>query len=178
MAPSQDTDEEVGLLRIGLFFDGTRNNAHNLARGRPQLPQPRPARIEWGAFLDSVAGALPFSLEGEAPKEPAHFDPAQLQQVLINLLKNAHESGSAPEDVRIAIESSPTAWQLRVVDRGCGMSDGDPRHALVPFYSTKPTGTGLGLSIVSGIISSYGGTIDVDSETGRGTTFTIRLPPA
>lgn len=45
MAPSQDTDEEVGLLRIGLFFDGTRNNAHNLARGRPQLPQPRPAQL-------------------------------------------------------------------------------------------------------------------------------------
>jgi hypothetical protein len=38
MAPSQDTDEDVGLLRIGLFFDGTRNNAHNLARGRPQVP--------------------------------------------------------------------------------------------------------------------------------------------
>ena len=45
MAPSQDTDEDVGLLRIGLFFDGTRNNAHNLARGRPQLPQPRPAQL-------------------------------------------------------------------------------------------------------------------------------------
>lgn len=45
MAPSQDMDEDVGLLRIGLFFDGTRNNAHNLARGRPQLPQPRPAQL-------------------------------------------------------------------------------------------------------------------------------------
>ena len=45
MAPAQDTDEDVGLLRIGLFFDGTRNNAHNLARGRPQLPQPRPAEL-------------------------------------------------------------------------------------------------------------------------------------
>lgn len=45
MAPSQDTDEDVGLLRIGMFFDGTRNNAHNLARDRPQLPQPRPAQL-------------------------------------------------------------------------------------------------------------------------------------
>ncbi|WP_423176127.1 DUF2235 domain-containing protein, partial [Stenotrophomonas maltophilia group sp. CASM10] len=45
MAPSLDTDEDVGLLRIGLFFDGTRNNAHNLARGRPQPPQPRPAQL-------------------------------------------------------------------------------------------------------------------------------------
>ncbi|WP_295570023.1 DUF2235 domain-containing protein [uncultured Stenotrophomonas sp.] len=45
MAPSQETDEDDGLLRIGLFFDGTRNNAHNLARGRPQRPQPRPAEL-------------------------------------------------------------------------------------------------------------------------------------
>lgn len=45
MAPSQDTDEAADLLRIGLFFDGTRNNAHNLARGRPQQPQPRPAQM-------------------------------------------------------------------------------------------------------------------------------------
>ncbi len=45
MAPAKDTDEDVGLLRIGLFFDGTRNNAHNLARGRPQVPQPRPAQL-------------------------------------------------------------------------------------------------------------------------------------
>ncbi|KAG0940981.1 hypothetical protein G6F31_015076 [Rhizopus arrhizus] len=45
MARSQDTDEDVGLLRIGLFFDGTRNNAHNLARGRPQQPHPRPVQL-------------------------------------------------------------------------------------------------------------------------------------
>ncbi len=45
MAPLRDTDEDVGLLRIGLFFDGTRNNAHNLARGRPQQPHPRPVQL-------------------------------------------------------------------------------------------------------------------------------------
>ncbi len=45
MARSRNTDEDVDLLRIGLFFDGTRNNAHNLARGRPQLPQPRPPQL-------------------------------------------------------------------------------------------------------------------------------------
>ena len=52
------------------------------------------------------------------------------------------------------------------------------RRIFEPFFTTKESGTGLGLSIVSGIISSYGGTIDVDSEFGRGTTFTIRLPAA
>jgi nitrogen fixation/metabolism regulation signal transduction histidine kinase len=141
-----------------------------------KLPQPRPARIEWGAFLDSLAGALPFSLEGETPTEPAHFDPAQLQQVLINLLKNAHESGSPSAEVRIAIESGPTAWQLRVLDRGCGMSDGDLRHALVPFYSTKPTGTGLGLTLCREVMDAHGGRIALTNREGGGMIVTLWIP--
>ena len=173
-APDHDKLERVfstieeRAAHLKTFIDGYARFA--------KLPQPRPARIEWGAFLDSLAGALPFSLEGAAPAEPAHFDPAQLQQVLINLLKNAHESGSAPGDVRIAIDSGPTAWQLRVLDRGCGMSDGDLRHALVPFYSTKPTGTGLGLTLCREVMDAHGGRIALTNREGGGMIVTLWLP--
>jgi nitrogen fixation/metabolism regulation signal transduction histidine kinase len=141
-----------------------------------KLPQPRPTRIEWGAFLGGLAGALPFTLDDEPPAEAAHFDPAQLQQVLINLLKNAHESGSAPEEVRIAIDSGPTAWQLRVLDRGCGMAEGDLRNALVPFYSTKPTGTGLGLTLCREVMDAHGGRIALANRDGGGMSVTLWIP--
>ncbi len=143
-----------------------------------KLPQPRPTRIDWAAFLDALAGALPFRFEGQLPAEPAHFDPAQLQQVLINLLKNAHESGSDVEEVRIAIESAPTTWQLRVLDRGSGMSETDLRNALVPFYSTKPTGTGLGLTLCREVLEAHGGRIALSNRDGGGLTVTLWIPKA
>ena len=65
---------------------------------------------------------------------------------------------------------------LAVADTGTGIPADVRRRIFEPFFTTKDSGTGLGLSIVSGIISSYGGTIDVDSEPSAGTTFTIRLP--
>ena len=67
---------------------------------------------------------------------------------------------------------------LDVADSGPGIAPDVRRRIFEPFFTTKDTGTGLGLSIVSGIISSHGGTIAVESEVGTGTTFTIRLPTA
>ena len=173
-APDRDKLERVfGTIEeraahLKTFIDGYARFA--------KLPQPRPARIEWAAFLDALAGALPFTLEGTPPAEPAHFDPAQLQQVLINLLKNAHESGSPPEEVRIAIDSGPTAWQLRVLDRGSGMSEGDLRNSLMPFYSTKPTGTGLGLTLCREVMDAHGGRIALTNREGGGMLVTLWMP--
>jgi len=141
-----------------------------------KLPQPRPARVEWAAFLATLADALPFRLEGKAPAEAAYFDPAQLQQVLINLLKNAHESGSAAEDVTVAVEEGTSLWQLRILDRGGGMTDADLRNALVPFYSNKPTGTGLGLTLCREVLEAHGGRIALANRDGGGLVVTLWLP--
>jgi signal transduction histidine kinase len=106
-------------------------------------------------------------------------DPAQLQQVFVNLLNNAAEA--MPDGGTITLTTAPgegETLQARVSDTGCGI----PRENLVkmftPFFTTKApgAGTGLGLSIVYGIIKMHRGQISVESEVGRGTTFTVTLP--
>ena len=103
---------------------------------------------------------------------------AELREALINLVLNSVDA--MPRGGSITLETRHEGdWVLlSITDTGTGIPPEVRRRIFEPFFTTKESGTGLGLSIVSGIISSYGGTIDVDSELGRGTTFTIRLPAA
>lgn len=141
-----------------------------------KMPQPRLAEVEWPAFLELLAALGRFRVRGQVPHERAHFDPAQLQQVLINLLKNAEESGSAPEDIEVAIEPVGAGWQIRVFDRGGGMSETVLRNALLPFYSTKPTGTGLGLTLCREVLEAHGGRITLANREDGGLTVTLWFP--
>lgn len=97
-------------------------------------------------------------------------DRSQLEQVIINLIRNAYESGAT--EVEIIINNDN---EIRVKDNGSGMSIDVLGHAFIPFFTTKPTGTGIGLSLCRQIILKHGGTITVDSQEGEGTTFTIKL---
>jgi two-component system, NtrC family, nitrogen regulation sensor histidine kinase NtrY len=71
-----------------------------------KLPAPRPVAIEWQPFLEGLALHCKFQLSGEVPSQPGWFDPVQIEQVLINLIKNAHESGSAPEGVTLGFHQT------------------------------------------------------------------------
>lgn len=143
-----------------------------------KMPQPRLAEGEWSSFLELLTAVVPFRVSGAVPQARGWFDPAQLQQVLINLLKNAQESGSPPDDIEIAIEQVGTGWQLRVLDRGPGMSETVLRNALLPFYSTKPTGTGLGLTLCREVLEAHGGRITLANREGGGLAVTLWLPGA
>jgi signal transduction histidine kinase len=103
---------------------------------------------------------------------------AELREALINLVLNAVDA--MPKGGSITLETRREGdWvALAIADTGSGIPPEVRRRIFEPFFTTKDSGTGLGLSIVSGIVSSYGGTIDVDSDMGVGTTFTIRLPVA
>ena len=103
---------------------------------------------------------------------------AELREVLINLVLNAADAMPQGGQIRLATRHEGEWAILSVSDTGMGIPPELRRHIFEPFFTTKETGTGLGLSIVSGIISSHGGTIDVESEAGHGTTFTIRFPGA
>ena len=142
-----------------------------------RLPAPQKREVAWEPFLTDLQGLFPFHLEGPPPAKPGCFDPGQIQQALINLLKNAYESGSPPAEIRLAVE--PTAEggvRLKVLDRGAGMTDKVLRKALLPFYTSKPTGTGLGLPLCREIVEAHGGHLRIERREGRGTAVVCWLP--
>jgi nitrogen fixation/metabolism regulation signal transduction histidine kinase len=141
-----------------------------------KLPVPRLEDVDWHAFVDALRQVTPFTLGGTLPDTRGRFDPAQLQQVLINLLRNAHESGSPADAVTLAVSEELRGVRLEIVDRGPGMSPEVLEQALLPFYSTKQTGTGLGLTLCREIVEAHGGRLSLMNRTGGGLRVTIWLP--
>ncbi len=143
-----------------------------------KLPQPNPAPVAWAAFLDALKLHCDFRLAGSVPDAPGRFDAAQIEQVLINLVKNAHEAGGADDAVTLAIVRGARNWRIEVADRGPGMSETVLSQALLPFYSTKRSGTGLGLALAREIVEAHGGRISLANREGGGLRVTVSLPAA
>ncbi len=140
-----------------------------------KLPAPRLERVEWSHFIAQLRSQVEFACDGVADGV-GRFDVAQLEQGLLNLLKNAHESGSAPEEVRLLLRRAPQAWRIDVLDRGSGMNEAVLANALLPFYSTKRHGTGLGLALAREIAEAHGGRIALLNREGGGLCVTLVLP--
>ncbi len=141
-----------------------------------KLPSPRLDQQDWSAFLAALSEQVQFKLHGEVPAEPHAFDAAQMEQALLNLLKNAHESGSPPEEVGLELRRQQGMLRIEVQDRGPGMSEAVLANALVPFYSTKRSGTGLGLALAREIAEAHGGRIALANREGGGLAVAIILP--
>ena len=140
-----------------------------------RLPPPKREQTSWREILDDVHALYEFRAEGEV-EAAVLADRAQMQQVLINLVKNAHESGSMPSEIVVAVHRNHDGIVVRVSDRGAGMTDEVLRHALVPFYTTKPAGSGLGLALCNEIIEAHGGRLRLQATAGQGTVVTCWLP--
>ena len=140
-----------------------------------KLPSPRLESVEWARFLAQLRTQVEFVYEGPSDPGIARIDAAQLEQCLLNLLKNAHESGSAPEEVTLALRRLPGAWRIEVMDRGSGMNEAVLAHALLPFYSTKRHGTGLGLALAREIAEAHGGRIALLNRDGGGLCVSLTL---
>lgn len=140
-----------------------------------RLPAPRKERTSWKEILDDVRALYAFRIDGN-PNESSMIDRAQMQQVLINLLKNAHESGSEVEEIVVAVHRAAEGTIVRVLDRGRGMPDAVLRNALVPFYTTKPSGSGLGLPLCNEILEAHHGRLHVQAREGGGTAVTCWVP--
>ena len=102
--------------------------------------------------------------------------PGQLDQVFMNLIVNASQAISSRGVITIDTAATDTHVVVRISDTGEGIPPENIRKLFDPFFTTKTRGTGLGLSVSFGIVKSHNGIINVESEAGKGTTFTVRLP--
>jgi two-component system cell cycle sensor histidine kinase/response regulator CckA len=137
------------------------------------------------SILDRTLGEhVALRTDVERPLRRVEADPTQIEQVLVNLAVNARDAMPAGGELHIDlsnVESGPggaPAVRLAVRDTGTGMTPDVVDHAFEPFYSTKPKGegTGLGLATVYGIVTRTGGTVEIHSTPGEGTTIEVLLP--
>lgn len=105
-------------------------------------------------------------------------NPTEIEQVLVNVINNAIQASSAGQAVSVGVAPVDDTVRVVIQDRGEGMQPEQLKHIFDPFYTTRQRdeGTGLGLSISHGIVAQHGGSIDVASDRGHGTTVTVTLP--
>lgn len=149
--PAMTTEVQVNdLLRQTLLLLGKRDAFENIN------------------IVDDLAEELPT----------VQVDKNQLQQVFVNLCLNACEAMPRGGTLMVSTSHADDKVVIKVVDTGCGIKREHLDQVFEPFFTTKPVGkgTGLGLSVSYGIIQQHGGTLEVESEVGRGTTFIVTLP--
>lgn len=133
-------------------------------------------------IVRTMPSSVDVSVKADCEPRPwIEADPTQIQQVLLNLVLNARDA--MPNGGTLTIQVQPDGARegrvlLIVSDTGCGMTPEIRERAFEPFFTTKSEerGTGLGLATVHGIVESHGGTVEIESEVGGGTTFSISLP--
>jgi signal transduction histidine kinase len=154
-----------------------------LSSGQPARLDPRPCDVgavvrETAALVEHKAREQAITIELDVADElPTTLaDPELLKTCLLNLVLNAFEAMPDGGRLRLAARLEAGQLLLLVSDTGVGLTADAAAHALEPYFSTKEAGVGLGLALVRRIIEGHGGTIELDSTPGRGTTVRLRLP--
>jgi nitrogen fixation/metabolism regulation signal transduction histidine kinase len=137
--------------------------------------------VAWPGFLEGIRALWPTVEVSTAPAKPGFFDAAQMQQVLINLLKNADEakdeSKKDESKVCLSVESTTDGGTMfKVTDRGRGMTGEVLKNALEPFFSTKERGSGVGLALCREIVEAHNGMLKIEPGSGGGTVVSCWVP--
>ncbi|WP_394203408.1 sensor histidine kinase [Shewanella waksmanii] len=173
--------------KLALIFDTIEDRTQHLSQfifnyaRFAKLPLPKKAAVDWQKLTEQLRQHYQFSIEGELPQSQGYFDLIQMEQVLLNLLKNAHESGSDVSDISLSVQATQLDEQqsgvlIVIADAGSGMSSEVLAQALLPFYSTKQTGTGLGLPLCREILEAHDGHISLHNRQPKGLEVRLWLP--
>jgi signal transduction histidine kinase len=147
-------------------------------------PRLAPEKVDLAGLVRDVAerarplaGARGVAVGAEAPDVGAAVvDPAQLRQALDNLVRNALEATPEGGRVSLAVRREGGGHVVEVRDTGRGIEPDHLARIFDLYFTTKADGTGVGLAVTQQIVTAHGGTIEVDSRPGAGTTMTVRLP--
>jgi signal transduction histidine kinase len=175
------SDQSGKLERVFCTIEERAHHLQEFVEGYAKfarLPNPRRAQVNMTDFVQHIEALAPnVRVESTAATATAYFDRLQLEQVVINLLKNAQEAGGPDDAIVLSINVAKNGvTTLQVTDRGPGMSDQVLENAMLPFYSTKERGSGLGLALCREIVEAHGGTIKIENRPEGGLAVTSVLP--
>jgi two-component system, NtrC family, nitrogen regulation sensor histidine kinase NtrY len=160
---------EERTTHLGGFLEGMAKMAG--------IPEPLRDVVPPGPFVEGFRTLWPDLTIRPLPERPGFFDRGQIQQVLINLIKNAREAGGPISETELSVES-PAEGGIRftVLDRGTGMADDVMQNALLPFFTTKPQGSGVGLPLCREIVELHRGRLRLARRAGGGMAVSFWLP--
>ncbi len=157
------------------------NDFLRYARQKP--PEPKPVRAAdlvqsalWLWRAQGGIGGIEVDVAAGDASGTLFVDPDQIREALVNLLINAREAMPSGGTLSVGATDNPAGIDLYVADTGCGIPRAHLARIFEPFFTTKAYGTGLGLTNVKRLIEDNGGRLEVASDEGRGTRFTLRFP--
>lgn len=142
-----------------------------------RLPRPNPRMVDLPRFMHQLGLLHPEVMIHPTEDRTAWFDPVQVEQVVINLVKNAREAGSPLSAIELKATFDPNAQTvIDVFDRGPGFSNEALQNAMLPLYSTKVRGSGTGLALSREIAEAHGGSLSIRNRPDGGAHVRLLLP--
>ena len=152
------------------------------------MPQPQLQRVQVNEVIRGVVQL--FQAQLEAPErarincelqldphlEPVAADAELLHRAISNLVLNAMDAMPQGGGLTLRTRGEDGKVLIEIADTGSGLTPEECERIFTPYYTSKGHGTGLGLAIVQSVVSDHGGSVRVQSEPGRGTTFVVELP--